>query len=202
MTLPYRHASQRATLSSPPDRATSDRQLIARALAGDEAAFECVVRTYYPSLCEHVLRYVGCPDVAEDLVLELFGHLWGRRHRSIPLAVDRGYLFRSARNRALDHLRRQRVATTWADRMSREVDEPDDTPDDALECQELAAAAARAVAELPEQRRRIFVLCRHHDMSYAEVGERLGISPRTVNTQMTRALKTLRTKLAPYFLCT
>jgi DNA-directed RNA polymerase specialized sigma24 family protein len=39
-------------------------------------------------------------------------------------------------------------------------------------------------------------------MSYAEVGERLGISPRTVNTQMTRALKTLRAKLAPYFPCT
>jgi RNA polymerase sigma-70 factor (ECF subfamily) len=95
------------------------------------------------------------------------------------------------------------VATLWVDRMSREVHEPSDgAPDDLLECRELAAAAARAVAELPEQRRRIFVLCREHDMSYAEVGERLGISPRTVNTQMTRALKTLRAKLAPYFPCT
>jgi RNA polymerase sigma-70 factor (ECF subfamily) len=146
---------------------------------------------------------VGCPEVAEDLVLELFAHLWHRRHRSIPLTVDRGYLYRSARNRALDYLRRQRVATVWADRMSREEREPaDDAPDDLLECRELAAAAARAVAELPEQRRRIFVLCREHEMSYAEVGERLGISPRTVNTQMTRALRTLRVKLAPYFPCT
>jgi RNA polymerase sigma-70 factor (ECF subfamily) len=162
-----------------------------------------VVRAHYPGLCDHVLRYVGCPEVAEDLVLELFAHLWDRRHRSIPLTVDRGYLYRSARNRALDYLRRQRVATVWVDRMSREVHEPsDDAPDDLLECRELAAAAARAVAELPEQRRRIFVLCREHEMSYAEVGERLGISPRTVNTQMTRALKTLRVKLAPYFPCT
>ncbi|HEY9427995.1 MAG TPA: RNA polymerase sigma-70 factor [Gemmatimonadaceae bacterium] len=202
MTLPHRHASQRAALTPQPDRAVADRQLIARALGGDEAAFERVVHTYYPGLCEHVLRYVGCPEVAEDLVLELFAHLWDRRHRSIPLTVDRGYLYRSARNRALDHLRRQRVATTWIDRMIHEADEPDEAPDDLLECQELAAAAARAVAELPEQRRRIFVLCRDHDMSYAEVGERLGISPRTVNTQMTRALKSLRAKLAPYFLCT
>jgi RNA polymerase sigma-70 factor (ECF subfamily) len=46
------------------------------------------------------------------------------------------------------------------------------------------------------------MLCRYHELSYAEVGQRLGISPRTVNTQMTRALKTLRRKLAPYFICT
>jgi RNA polymerase sigma-70 factor (ECF subfamily) len=203
MTLPHRQASERDALPLRTDRDAADRRTIARALAGDEPAFESVVRAYYPGLCDHVLRYVGCPEVAEDLVLELFAHLWDRRHRSIPLTVDRGYLYRSARNRALDYLRRQRVATVWIDRMSREVREPsDDTPDDLLECRELAAAAARAVAELPEQRRRIFVLCREHDMSYAEVGERLGISPRTVNTQMTRALKTLRAKLAPYFPCT
>ncbi|HEU6452633.1 MAG TPA: RNA polymerase sigma-70 factor [Gemmatimonadaceae bacterium] len=203
MTLPHRQASERDALPLLTDRDAAERRSIARALAGDEAAFESVVRAHYPGLCDHVLRYVGCPEVAEDLVLELFAHLWGRRHRSIPLTVDRGYLYRSARNRALDYLRRQRVATVWVDRMSREAQEPsDDAPDNLLECSELAAAAARAVAELPEQRRRIFVLCREHDMSYAEVGERLGISPRTVNTQMTRALKTLRVKLAPYFPCT
>jgi RNA polymerase sigma-70 factor (ECF subfamily) len=203
MTLPHRQASQRVALPTTADRDAADRQLIARALGGEEDAFEAVVRAYYPGLCEHILRYVGCPEVAEDLVLELFAHLWDRRHRSLPLTVDRGYLYRSARNRALDHLRRQRVAACWMNRMSREAHEQgDDAPDDALECSELVAAAARAVAELPAQRRRIFVLCREHDMSYAEVGQRLGISPRTVNTQMTRALKTLRTKLAPYFPCT
>ena len=202
MTLPHRHVGPLASLPAPTDHAASDQELITRALTGDDVAFEGVVRTYYPELCEHVLRYVGCPAVAEDLVLELFGHLWGRRQRSVPLTVDRGYLYRSARNRALDYLRRQRVATSWIDRMSREIDGADDTPGDVLECRELAAAAARAVAELPEQRRRIFVLCRYHELSYAEVGERLGISPRTVNTQMTRALKTLRIKLAPYFICT
>ena len=191
-----------APLPAPTDRAAADRELITRALAGDAAAFEGVVRAHYPELCEHVLRYVGCPAVAEDLVLELFTHLWGRRQRSVPLTVDRGYLYRSARNRALDYLRRQRVASTWIDRMSREIHDADDTPGELLECRELAAAAARAVAELPEQRRRIFMLCRYHELSYAEVGQRLGISPRTVNTQMTRALKTLRRKLAPYFICT
>lgn len=199
MTHPHRRTGPLATLPALPDRVPPDRELIARALAGDEAAFENVVRKYYPELCEHVLRYVGCPSVAEDLVLELFAHLWGRRQHSVPLTVDRGYLYRSARNRALDYLRRQRVAASWIDRMTREIDEPDDAPDGILERRELAAAAARAVAELPEQRRRIFVLCRYQEMSYAEVGERLGISPRTVNTQMTRALRTLRTKLAPYF---
>jgi RNA polymerase sigma-70 factor (ECF subfamily) len=203
MTLPHRQASERDALPLLTDRDAADRQTIARALAGNESAFESVVRAHYPGLCDHVLRYVGCPEVAEDLVLELFAHLWDRRHRSIPLTVDRGYLYRSARNRALDYLRRQRVATVWVDRMSREERGPsDDAPDNLLECRELAAAAARAVAELPEQRRRIFVLCREHEMSYAEVGERLGISPRTVNTQMTRALRTLRAKLAPYFPCT
>lgn len=203
MTPGHRLASQRDALPTSADRDTADRIAIARALAGDEAAFETVVRTHYPALCEHVLRYVGSRETAEDLVLDLFAHLWDRRHRSIPLTIDRGYLYRSARNRALDYLRRERVASGWLDRMSREPQGRDgDGPDDLLACSELAAAAARAVAELPEQRRRIFVLCREHDLSYAEIGKKLGISPRTVNTQMTRALRTLRTKLAPFFPCT
>ncbi len=197
------------------ERHLDDRQLIARALEGDEQAFETVVRRHYTALCQHVRRVVGCPSVAEDLVLELFSHLWERGHRATPATpatraapgtttapgspttIDRGYLYRAAKNRALDYLRRQRAATLWIDRISREVDRTG-SPSDPLEWRELAAAAGRAVAELPQQQRRIFVLCRYHEMSYRDVAACLGISPRTVNTQLTRALKGLRRKLAGY----
>jgi RNA polymerase sigma-70 factor (ECF subfamily) len=197
MTLP--HCDGTSSVRTTDDVGLAPRETAPRAGAPDDAAFERLVREHYAGLCTFACRFVGCPAVAEDLVLELFTHLWDVRGRSVPAVIDRGYLYRAARNRALDYLRRQRVATTWIDRMTMEVDRAGERPDDRLDERELAAAAARVVAALPAQRRRIFEMCRWDGLSYAEVAARLGISVRTVNTQMTRALQRLRAELAPYF---
>ncbi|MBX6331976.1 MAG: RNA polymerase sigma-70 factor [Gemmatimonadaceae bacterium] len=197
MTLPHRDGTSPARASD--DVGLVPREPAPRGAAPHDAAFERLVREHYAGLCTFTCRFVGCPAVAEDLVLELFAHLWDVRGRSVPAVIDRGYLYRAARNRALDYLRRRRVASAWIGRMTAEVDRAGERPDDRLDEREQAAAAARVVAALPAQRRRIFEMCRWDGMSYAEVAARLGISVRTVNTQMTRALQRLRAELAPCF---
>ena len=168
---------------------------IARLRAGDEAAFEALFRALAPGLCALVTRYVGSRAVAEELVQELFFDLWQRRGELAPEQAITRYLSVAARHRALNWLRHERRITPWTATTAARYDaEPDaSSPDesellDTLELQD-------AVAQLPARCRLIFTLSRQHDMSYGEIAGSLGLSIKTVETQMGRALKALRERL-------
>src|SRR5216117_3422726 len=104
----------------------------------------------------------------------------------------------TARNRAVGHLRRERVAAAWAKSPAGAAHPPPAGADEPLREHELRDALERAVAELPERCRLIFTLSRYRSLSNAEIARMLCISVNTVEQQMWRALKTLRAKLAPY----
>jgi RNA polymerase sigma-70 factor (ECF subfamily) len=163
-----------------------------RIRAGDEAAFEALFRAFAPGLCALAARYTGSRAVAEELVQDLFLDLWTRRTH---LVVDRSlasYLQTAMRHRSLNHLRHERrlVAAPAEDRAA----EPDASAPgesellDALELQD-------AIEHLPARCRLVFTLSRRQDMSYGEIAASLGLSIKTVETQMGRALKALRERL-------
>jgi RNA polymerase sigma-70 factor (ECF subfamily) len=164
-----------------------------RVRSGDEAAFEALFRAFAPGLCALATRYVASRAVAEELVQDLFLDLWTRRTH---LVVDRSvasYLQTAMRHRALNHLRHERrVVAPLPD--GERVDEPDATAPgesellDALELQD-------AIEHLPARCRLIFTLSRQQDMSYGEIAASLGLSIKTVETQMGRALRALRERL-------
>src|SRR6266550_8531696 len=83
-------------------------------------AWESAFATHYCGLCDYVLRFVGSADAAQDLVQDLFLHLWDTRGPRDAVRLTRGYLYVAARNRALKYLRHRRVADAWADRAARE----------------------------------------------------------------------------------
>jgi RNA polymerase sigma-70 factor (ECF subfamily) len=180
------------TMTSPHRLPYRGPEWVERIRAGDEAAFEALFRALAPGLCALVTRYVGARAVAEEIVQDLFLDVWTRR---TELAIDRSigaYLFTAARNRALNHARRERrvVDLTLLER----GDQPDPASPgeaellDALELQD-------AIAQLPARCRLIFTLNRHQDLSYTEIAASLGLSVKTVETQMGRALKALRDRL-------
>jgi RNA polymerase sigma-70 factor (ECF subfamily) len=162
--------------------------------AGDEAAFEALFRALAPGLCALVTRYVKSRPVAEELVQELFLDLWTRRRELVIEQAITSYLFAAARNRALNHIKRERRAVPWsavATGWSEEVDAsaPDESELlDALELQD-------AIDRLPARCRLIFTLNRNQEMTYGEIAKSLGLSVKTVETQMGRALRTLRDRL-------
>jgi len=149
-------------------------------------------------LCEYVLRFVGSAGAAQDLVQDLFLHLWDSRAERRAQYLTRPYLFVAARNRALKYLRHRRVAAAWIERASREETPTVSSPEDLYLRRELADAVARAIAELPPRCREIFVLRRHQQLSYGEIAARAGVSLGTVKSQMWRATVLLKEKLAPY----
>jgi len=165
--------------------------------APDVAAFEGVFRTHYAPLCDYVYSYVRSRAVAQELVQDLFLRLWERA----PTAAETlaaPYLYTAARNRAVGHLRRERVAAAWANDPACAARAAPPAADEPLREHELRAALDNAVAALPERCRLVFTLSRYRRLSNADIARMLSISVNTVEQQMWRALKTLRVKLAPY----
>lgn len=166
----------------------------ARVRAGDERAFEMLFRAFAPGLCAFVHGYVASRAVAEEVVQDLFLALWQHREGFAVHERVSAYLYTAARNRALNHLRRERLADRWhADASGNAPAADPGAPGEGellglLELQD-------AIEHLPARCRLIFVLNRQHEMTYGEIASSLGLSVKTVETQMGRALKSLRARL-------
>jgi RNA polymerase sigma-70 factor (ECF subfamily) len=164
----------------------------------DAASIEALFRTHYSRLCDFVDSYVRSPEAASDLVQDLFAHLWERCDAGDIPPLTPAYLYTAARNRALKYLRHRRVVAHWAEQAARAPSPAGPQADERLRTRELAEAIRRAIDALPDRCREIFLLSREEQLSYAAIAEVLEISVKTVETQMWRALKSLRKSLAPY----
>lgn len=179
----------------------TDAELVKRIRAGDERALEVVFRAHFRGMSGFVVRYVRSPDVAEELVQDIFLKLWTKREQLAEIETLRTYLFRAARNQALNWLRRQKLERRWQEEQaSAEIAEPalQETAEGQATEQEVAAAVHAAVQRLPPRCREIFMMSRDGGLTYAEIARALEISIKTVETQMGRALKSLRLALAVY----
>ena len=173
-----------------------DAELVRRIRAGDERALEVVFRSHYSGMASFVQRFVRSPDLAEELVQDVFLKLWSKREQLADIETLRTYLFRAARNTALNYLRRVKLERRWAEEQGTEADPPATfaADDDTVE-QEVAAAVKQAIDRLPPRCREIFLMSRDGGLTYAEIARSLDISVKTVETQMGRALKSLRASL-------
>lgn len=164
-------------------------QWIEQIRAGDEAAFESLFRAFAPGLCAYLGTYVHSRTTAEDLVQDLFFSLWSKRNEIEITGPVETYLFRAARNRALNYLRHVKVADRFrATVLERADDSWSSKEGEILEFLEVQDA----IATLPARCRLIFALHHHQDLTYKEIASSLGLSIKTVETQMGRALKSLR----------
>lgn len=175
----------------------TDRELLHRLRQGDRDAFDAVFRAHYATLVGVAERVVGERAVAEELGQDVMLELW-RRHGT--LVVDgslRAYLVRAARNRALNHVRHERMKVRTAPRAAGETVTLPEAPSNLVEA-ELDTAVREAVGALPERCREVFELSRGQGLRYAEIASVLGISVKTVEAQMGKALRVLRERLAPF----
>lgn len=171
------------------------REWVARVRAGDERAFESLFRALAPGLCALATRYVGSRSVAEELVQDLFLDVWTRRESLHIEQTISAYLYTAVRHRALNHVRRERGPARVRDTsFAMHPDDPDPRAPGASELLD-ALEIQDAIDRLPARCRLVFTLHRQQDMSYGEIATSLGLSIKTVETQMGRALKSLRERL-------
>ncbi len=168
--------------------------ILARVRAGDRDAFEQLFRSWYGRLASYAATLTGGRDAAEDVVQELFVALWARRDTLPDLDALAAYLHRATRNRCLNQLRRQRTAGHWLSRQDADPAVPPVAEDDIIG-QETAERIQAALAGLAPRTREVFLLSRDQGLTYPAIAETLGISVKTVETLMSRALRALRESL-------
>lgn len=175
-----------------------DENNLAQALRrGEAAAFDAVFRQWYAPLCRYACRLAdGDMDEAEDLVQQAFVKLWEYRGRLDVSWSLKAYLYKTVHNACLNRLRAGKVRSKYLDFNAQQLNDMYTPPDDTSP--ELLERFQRAMEALPPQCRHIFELSRFETLKYREIADQLGISIKTVETQMGKALRLMRTQLADY----
>jgi len=172
-------------------------EVFARLRKGDEAAFDTIFRTWYPALVRASESVVRSRAVAEEVVQDVMLELWKRRESLASDTSPQAYLFQSTRNRSLNHVRHERVEKEGQPYAVR-PDAADATAHSQVVEDEMKIAVKRAIDGLPERCREVFELSRTGGLKYSEIAVVLGISIKTVEAQMGKALRVLRFELAAW----
>lgn len=155
-------------------------------------------RLYRHELTNHLYRMVNCYDTAQDLAQESYLIL----ARSASVAVidqPRGFLYRTASNLALDHLRHNKVVSRHAE-LAAAIDEPKHASTETeIAKKQWRALLAQTVDELPPRCRDAFILHKIHGLSYREIAHRLGVSESAVEKHITKGLLHCRNRLGGHF---
>ena len=165
--------------------------LLSAVQRGDQKAFDTLFRRYYPMLCAYGHRFVELED-AEEIVEDSLLWIWENRETLVIESSLNSYLFKMVYRRALNKLAHidatQRADTRFYEEMQEMLQDTD-----YYQIEELVKRIEDAIAALPESYRHRF-----RDMSYKEIAETLGVSPKTIDYRIQQALKQLRVDLKDY----
>lgn len=173
--------------------------LLKKIKEGDIKAFEQLFRAYHTPLCLYALSITGRKDIAEEIVQELFYKLWKERENLNVLRSLKSYLYGAVRNQSLQYCEQFLVRERHRQKVISAPEEvPASTPHDQLEYRELEEIINRTLAQLPERRRRIFAMHRLEGLKYKEIAERLSLSIKTIEAEMTKTYQLLRKEIEKY----
>ncbi|WP_189629184.1 MULTISPECIES: RNA polymerase sigma-70 factor [Roseivirga] len=179
---------------------TSESKLLESFSKGDKSAFENLFKEYYEPTCRYVMRIVRDQDTAEEIVQATFVNLWEKREMIRSDISFRSYLFRAAYNTALNYIKHKKVVARHVASKQERIEEVrrnfvSHQPDF-----ELQKRIDDALESLPPQCQRVFRMSREEGLKYHEIAEELGISKKTVEVHMGKALRILRDSLSDYLM--
>jgi RNA polymerase sigma-70 factor (ECF subfamily) len=158
--------------------------------------FEELFRTYFTSLCYFAQKYISDLDTSKEIVHGIFVSIWEKREEFDFEKPAKSYLFTSVYNRCMNYLRDQKK---FVDNENSEfIPEGGSNYNDHVEAAEVEDRIWKAINQLPEKCREVFILNRFDEKKYRDIAEHLNISVKTVESQMSKALRILRDNLKDY----
>jgi RNA polymerase sigma-70 factor (ECF subfamily) len=163
-----------------------------------ESAFELLFRSHFREMCLLSVRYVKDMEVSREIVQDAFTSLWEKRTSIDPLKPVKAYLATTVRNKSLNYLRDNKKFN--GNLLGFEKLYPEETAEvsDPLVAEEIRKKIRSATDLLPEKCREIFLMNRNEQLKYHEIAGKLGISVKTVETQMSKALRHMRDHLKEF----
>ncbi len=174
-------------------------QLAMRIKLGDEQAFELFFRKYNIRLCSFANKFLDDPEEAQEVVQDMFVKIWTDREEIDPENSLKSYVYKIVQNLSINRLRRKKVESKYTEiyRLVY-IDNHEFSAHESLLARELEAHIIHSIKKLPSECRKIFELSRSEGLKYREIAETLNISVKTVETQMSKALRSLRLELTDY----
>jgi len=172
---------------------------------GNRAAFDALMRKYYPRILNFIYRFVGNREISEDLAQEVFLRVYKSASRYRPKSKFQTWLYTIAKNACLNEVRRNKgLFRSLDDPLYPEdgefnqklADQKDPAPDDDLIRKEKIRAIRGAINQLPEKQRIAVILRRYDEFSYKDIANTLNISDKAVKSLLNRAKENLRKRLA------
>jgi RNA polymerase sigma-70 factor (ECF subfamily) len=166
---------------------------------GDYHAFRELFTHHYRSLCNYAMRVVITREIAEEVVSDVFVKLWKNREQIEVHTSFQAYIYRAVRNQALDYLKlrvhRQNERESLESVQWNMTHADHFSPAEEMSFNEFYEHVEGCIQALPRQCQIIFRLSREEGLRYRDIAEKLAISVKTVETQMSRALKVLRERV-------
>jgi RNA polymerase sigma-70 factor (ECF subfamily) len=176
----------------------SDTDIIPLIAKGNKNAFEFLFKSHYANLCGYAVKYVWDLQQAEEIVQDLFYNLWSKRSDLYISSSIESYLFRAVRNACLNYLKHKKIRDEYASNVIQAFSAGTGLDENPVETLELKKKIDESIDSLPPERKRIFLLSRSEGLKYKEIADKLGISVKTVEAQMGKALKFLREELKEF----
>ncbi len=165
-------------------------------LEDDHEAFKKIFFEFYPSLCVFAGRYISSTDECEDVVQDVFFNIWKSRKSLKIHSSFRNFLVTSVRNSCTDYIRKQDSHNRYVENQTVLPTSP--SPVDVYTTNELQEMLQKALDKLSPNIQQAFDMSRNKNMTYREIAAEMDISPKTVESYISQALKTLREELKDY----
>lgn len=165
---------------------------------GDQQAFEVVFKGMYADLCRYAHSFLKDKDDAEDLVQNTFVKVWDKRDQIELSDSLSGYLYRMVYNQSMNKIKHQNIRLEHVEHVKHQFDEGEFVIDNAQNLNEMHERVHLAIDKLPKECGRIFKMSRFEELKYQEIADTLEISIKTVENQIGKALKIMRTELSEY----
>lgn len=173
-----------------------NRDLLQRLKLDDQEVLKIIFQEHYPMVYRTIYRIVSDQGIAEDLAQDVFMRFWEKRHKINIQGPLGAYIRRMAVNEALGYIRKYKKYTI--EEVTDQHNKLTTSGEDLYIDNELQAEVNKAIDTLPPKCKRVFMLSRFEELSYKEISQKLSISPKTVENQISKALKTLRLALKSY----
>lgn len=171
--------------------------ILERLQTDDESVLKELFDLYYIIVCKAMYRFIKDKSTVEDLAQNVFIRFWEKRHQINITSSVKAYLSRMAINEAIGYLRKNKKWNIEEVTPNTPTSTASSVEEQYLQT-ELESKITRAINELPPKCRAIFQMSRFDDLTYREIAEKLGISIKTVENQMGKALRVLRKKMKGY----
>ena len=172
-------------------------------LTGDEnkglnVDFEHLFKSHYKALHAYASVMLNHDSHAEEIVQGMFLKLWEKKENLSVQTSLKAYLYKCVYNDCLNYIQHTKTVLKYQDHAVYTMKDSNGKTSDKLEHNELQHRLEKALNDLPEQCRTIFQMSRFEELKYREIADQLGISIKTVENQMGKALKILRLKLVDF----